>query len=128
MHRSKGWGRFMGTLLCAGFVMVAPGLALAQAPAASPPDARAILVGMAEFLAKTQAMSASVQGAYDAVQTSGLKVEWNVKGTVAVRRPDRLRAESEQSNGARGRNGLTAVEPKDAFLVRAREIGRLEFG
>ena len=67
MRRRLGWGRFMGALLCAAAVVAAPGLARAQAPAASPPDARAILVAMAELLAKTQRLSVSVQGGYDAV-------------------------------------------------------------
>ena len=112
MRRRTGWGRFMGALLCAAAVVAAPGLARAQAPAASPPDARAILLGMAEFLAKAQRMSVSVRGGYDAVQTSGLKVEWNVIGNVTLSRPDRLRAESEQSNGARS---LTVFDGKEIF-------------
>ena len=80
MRRTTGLGRFIGAFLCAAAVVAAPGLARAQAPAASPPDARAILLGMADLLAKTQRMSVNLQGSYDAVQASGPKVEWNMIG------------------------------------------------
>jgi hypothetical protein len=91
----------MGVLLCAASVMAAPGLARAQAATASPPDARAILQGMAELLGKTQRMSVTVQAGYDAVQASGHKLEWNEIRTVTVSRPDRLRMEAERSDGSR---------------------------
>ena len=112
MRRRTGWGRFMGALLSAVAVIAAPGLARAQTPGESPPNARAILLGMAEHLAKAQRMSVSVQAGYDAVQASGKKVEWNVIGDVALSRPDRLRVESEQSNGARS---LTVFDGKEIF-------------
>ena len=101
MRRTLGSGRFLGALLCAASVMAAPGLTRAQAPAASPPDARAILLGMAEFLGKTPRMSVTVQAGYDAVQASGHKLEWNELRTVTVSRPDRLRMEAERSDGSR---------------------------
>jgi hypothetical protein len=101
MRRRRGWKRFMGALLCAASVLAAPGLARAQVTAPGPPDARAILLGMAELLAKTPRMSVTVQGAYDAVQASGDKVEWNEIRRLTVSRPDRLRMESERSDGSR---------------------------
>jgi len=39
--------------------------------------------------------------AYDTVQASGDKVEWNEVRKLTLRPPDRLRPEAEQSNGAR---------------------------
>lgn len=110
MRMKTSWGRFIGAFLCAAAVVAAPGLARAQAPAAPAPDARAILLGMADLLAKTQRMSVSVEANYDAVQASGLKVEWNVLGNVSLSRPDRMRAEMEQSNGART---LTVFDGKE---------------
>jgi hypothetical protein len=97
----RTWGRSIGAFLCSASVLVAPGLARAQVTAAGPPDARAILLGMAELLSKTQRMSVTVQGAYDAVQASGDKVEWNEIRRVTVSRPNRLRMESERSDGSR---------------------------
>jgi hypothetical protein len=102
MRRIQGWTRFVGALLCAASVLAAPGLARAQGAAAAPPDARAILLGMADLLAKTPRMSVTVQAGYDAVQASGHKVEWNEIRTVTLGRPDRLRMESERSDGSRG--------------------------
>jgi hypothetical protein len=86
--------------LCAAFVLMA-GLAEAQAPAASPPDARALLITMADFLGKTQKLSVTVRASYDAVQASGQKVEWNEVRTLTLSRPDHLRMEAEKSNGVR---------------------------
>ena len=112
MRKQKVWSGRVGAFLCAVAMLAAPGIARAQASGESPPDARALLMRMFQFLAKTDRMSVSVQGAYDAVQTSGLKVEWNVRGMVTIRRPDRMRVESEQSNGARS---LTVLDGKEIF-------------
>jgi hypothetical protein len=81
--------------------IVSASFAHAQTPGAPPPDARALLLRMAEFLGKTQRMSVTVRGGYDAVQASGQKVEWNEIRTLVLSRPDRLRMESERSDGAR---------------------------
>jgi hypothetical protein len=101
MRSRTRWQRVMAALLCAASALMAPGLARAQVAVAAPPDARAILLGMAEFLAKTPRMSVTVQGGYDAVQASGHKVEWNEIRKLTVIRPDRLRMESERSDGSR---------------------------
>jgi hypothetical protein len=77
------------------------GLAQAQTPGGSPPDARALLLRMAEFLGKTQRLSVTAHASYDAVQASGQKIEWNEVRTLTLSRPDRLRMEAEKSNGAR---------------------------
>ena len=65
------------------------------------PDARAILLQMAELSSKTSRMSVVVHGAYDAVQQDGYKVEWNEARRITLSRPDRLRIDSERSDGAR---------------------------
>jgi hypothetical protein len=94
------WRRWLGAGLCAASVLLA-GLAEAQAPGGSPPDARALLLRMAELLGKTQRLSVTVHAAYDAVQASGQKIEWNEVRTLTLSRPDRLRMEAEKSNGGR---------------------------
>jgi hypothetical protein len=55
---------------------------------------------MADYLAKSPAWSVTVHTAYDAVQPDGYKVEWNEMRRVTLRRPDRLRVESDRSDGA----------------------------
>jgi hypothetical protein len=90
---------WFGLSLCAGLVLLAS-LVEGQASNASP-DARRLLLGMADFLGKTQRLSVTVQAAYDTVQASGQKIEWNEVRTLTLNRPDRLRMEAEKSNGAR---------------------------
>jgi hypothetical protein len=94
------WRGWLGAGLCAASVLLA-GPGEAQAPGGSPPDARALLLRMADLLGKTQRLSVTVHAAYDTVQASGQKVEWNEVRTLALSRPDRLRMEAEKSNGAR---------------------------
>jgi hypothetical protein len=100
MRAQTSWRGWLGAALCAAFVLTA-GFAEAQAPGGSPPDARALLIKMGELLGKTQRLSVTVRAAYDTVQPSGQKVEWNEIRTLILSRPDRLRMEAEKSNGAR---------------------------
>src|SRR6266478_9621937 len=125
--------RFAATTLCASVaVLTGAGAAYAQAepakkPAASAPkapavtesqtQARAILMRMAEFLAGTQSFSVSVRGDYDAVQTSGQKIEFGEIRTVTLSRPDRLRVEGQRSDGVKT---LTVFTGKEIVLIDAR--------
>jgi hypothetical protein len=92
--------RWLGTVLCVVLVCTA-GLTEAQAPGGSSPDARVLLLKMADLIAKTPRLSVSVRSSYDTVQSSGQKVEWNEVRTLTISRPDRLRIEAEKSNGTR---------------------------
>ena len=83
-------------------VLIAAGsLSLALAADEKEPNGRAVLMRMADYLAKSPAWSVTIHTAYDAVQLDGYKVEWNDIRTVTLRRPDRLRVESQRSDGAR---------------------------
>jgi hypothetical protein len=74
--------------------------ARAEAPAiVSPGEAKAILMGMAEFMAKTQTFSVGVSDSYDVYQQSGEKIEFDETREITVVRPDRVRVEVEESNG-----------------------------
>ena len=81
------------------FISVA-GLALAWTAGEPKPDARALLIRMAEFLAKSPNWCVTVHSSYDALQPDGYKVEWNDVNKVTLSRPDRLRVETERSDGA----------------------------
>lgn len=91
---------YLGTL-CGAAWLAAAGLAHAEPVAGNPPDAKAILMRMADFLSKAPRVSVTVHGAYDAVQPEGDKVEWNDLRKVTLSRPDRLRIDTERSDGAR---------------------------
>jgi hypothetical protein len=79
---------------------VPPAPSAAVPAAAEPqPDAHAILKRMAEFLGGTQRFTVNVRSGYDAVQKSGQKIEFGESRKITVNRPDRLRMESERSDG-----------------------------
>jgi hypothetical protein len=63
------------------------------------PDAKALLLRMAEFLGKTKAFSVNIDAVYDVMQASGQKIEFGEVRRVLIDRPDRLRVQSEMSNG-----------------------------
>lgn len=89
----------------------------APVPAADPQrDAQAILKRMAEFVAGTKSFSVSVLGGYDAVQTSGQKIEFGESRKVTLARPDRLRVEGERSDGAKT---VTVFNGKEIVLIDA---------
>lgn len=86
-------------LFCATLLLTMS--SLAQAAVSEPPDARDIMMRMAEYLSKAPGMTVTVHASYDALQPEGYKVEWNDIRKVTLRRPDRLRIDSERSDGSR---------------------------
>lgn len=92
---------------CAAAGLLGAGLAIALcAPsaqaaetAAAGPDARAIVMNMAQYLAGLQEFRTELNCGYDSVQASGKKIEFMEKRVVTVDRPGRLRVELEQSDG-----------------------------
>jgi hypothetical protein len=77
-------------------------------------QASAILRRMAEFLGAAQRFSVNVSAGYDAVQTSGEKIEFGETRKITLRRPDRLRVEGERSDGAKM---LTVFTGKEIMLA-----------
>ncbi|WP_250491525.1 DUF2092 domain-containing protein, partial [Caballeronia sp. INML2] len=84
--------------------------ARAEAETASQAQARAILMRTAEFLGGTPSFRVGVRSGYDAVQLSGQKIEFGEYRTVTLSRPDRMRVESERSDGAKTLVVLTGKE------------------
>jgi len=73
-------------------------------------QARAILTRMAEYLAGTQAFSVSMRGGYDAVQKSGQKIEFGETRKLVVSRPERMRVDTEESDGDKSLTVFTGKE------------------
>ena len=94
----------------------APAAKAAPAAALAPSQVQAneILMRMAEFLKNAQRFSVNVRGNYDAVQTSGQKIEFGEARKVTLSRPDRLRVEGERSDGAKM---LTVFTGKEIVLI-----------
>jgi hypothetical protein len=91
-------GALCGVACMAAVVLPKTGAAVGEPP----PDAKAILMRMADFLSKSPQLSVTIHSSYDAMQPEGDKVEWNDVRKVTLSRPDRLRVETERSDGARG--------------------------
>jgi hypothetical protein len=125
--RQRGW--------IAGACFLSVSLVVAKVPLDKPSGgekqatARAILTRMAEYLSKTPHMSVTVHAAYDAVQQSGYKVEWNEIRKVTLRRPDQLRIDAERSDGARsmilfdGKNITTFDESRQVYAQASQPGG-----
>jgi hypothetical protein len=95
----------MAALAAASLVQGGQPASTTGAAATAAPDARTqawnILWRMAQYLGSAPAFSVSVVSSYDAVQESGQKIEFGERRKVVVNRPDRLRVETEHSNGGR---------------------------
>jgi hypothetical protein len=119
--------RFRSTALLAAALAAAAGTAAAQqakgtatgpvqqvpAPAAvteSQKHAQAILQGMAEFLATAPRFSVSINSDYDVVQASGAKIEFGERRRLVLQRPDKLRVETERSDGSQTAAVFTGKE------------------
>lgn len=81
-------------------------------------EATALLKQMADFIAKMQRFSVTMRIDYDVVQESGQKIEFGEIRKVTIRRPDRLRAEVERSDGDQG---LVVFDGKDIAVFNAEE-------
>jgi hypothetical protein len=91
-----------GLCLAVSLLLLGPWAAAAQQAADSAPpgvDARAILNSTAAFLSKAAQFSVTIRAGYDAVQTSGQKIEFGEIRKVTLRRPDQFRSEVERSDG-----------------------------
>ena len=90
----------MAVILMLGATQV---LAAADAPATTAaeqdPEAKAILMKMAVFISKVPAFSVTLRSAYDAIQEDGQYVEFGERRHILLQRPDRLRVETERSDG-----------------------------
>jgi hypothetical protein len=88
----------------------AEGAPAPQAPTESQVRAREILMQMARYLSTLPAFSVTAESSYDVVQASGQKIEFGEWRKVVVQRPDRLRADTERSDGARTMAVFTGSE------------------
>jgi len=125
------------TALCIGQVgnaqaASATATSAAVTPAvATPAETKAILMRMAEFVAKAQSFSVDVRSSYDAYQKSGQKIEFSQVRKITVVRPDRLRAEVEDSNGDKrlvifdGKE-ITVASPVQKLYAQAPKPGTLD--
>lgn len=88
--------------------------AASSAPAAPQTDSQAraqqIMQRMAAFLAGAPRFSVNVASNYDVLQASGQKIEFGERRSLVVQRPDRLRVDTERSDGAHTSAVFTGAE------------------
>jgi hypothetical protein len=113
----------------------APALAATKTPAATSakqdPEAKAILLKMADFLAQAPAFSVTIRSGYDAIQSNGERIEFGAKRRILLQRPDRLRVDVERSDGDRGLvlfdgKGITAFKADDNAYARMEKSGTVD--
>jgi hypothetical protein len=112
-----------------------PVLATAAAPATTSaeqdPEAKAILMKMAEFIAKAPTFSVTLNSNYDSIQEDGQYIEFGEKRNILLQRPDRMRVETQRSDGERGLllfNGkeITAFKANDNVYARVEKPGSVD--
>ncbi len=90
----------LATLLgCAENPTVAPSQLSAQPgeAVAEPVEAKAVLMRMAEYLAKTPQYTVNISDDYDTVQASGQKIQFSEHRKLTMSRPNGLKVEHEQN-------------------------------
>ena len=103
------------------------------APEASAQDraARALLVDMADFMARAPAMSVTMRSDYDAIQENGQRIQFGERRRLLMQRPDKLRVDVERSDGERGTvvfdgRWITAFKPAENVYARVEKPGTLD--
>lgn len=94
-------------------------------------DARTLLNKTADFLSQSQQFSVTIRAGYDAVQTSGQKIEFGEIRKVTLKRPDRFRSDVERSDGEKGLvifdgKDITVFSEKDKVFAKASRPGDLD--
>jgi hypothetical protein len=124
-------------LLAAVIVAVAVGQARAADPTPAPEvsardqAARALLLGMADFMARAPAMSVTMRSDYDAIQADGQRIQFGERRRILMQRPDKLRVDVERSDGERGMvvfdgRWITAFKPAENVFARVEKPGTLD--
>jgi hypothetical protein len=98
---------------------------------ADPAQANALLLRMAEHLAKAQQFTVSINAGFDVVQASGQKIEFGEARRIFLSRPDHLRVDMERSNGERQQvffdgKDLTIFHPKENILAKLAKAGSVD--
>lgn len=124
----------LSILIIAGLVWVGAVFAAAnedEDDSSIDPQAMTVLMKMADFLAKAKSFSVTVDGAYDAVQEDGRKLEYGGIRKVLIDRPNRMRQDIEQRDGNKALfifNGkeIYAFNAKNNVYGSAEKPGNIE--
>jgi hypothetical protein len=103
----------------------------ATAASAQDPAARALLLEMANFIARAPGLRVTMRSEYDAIQADGQRIEFGERRQILVQRPDKFRVEVERSDGERGTvvfdgRWITAFKPSENVYARVEKAGNLD--
>jgi hypothetical protein len=95
------------------------------------PAARALLLGMANFIAQAPGLSVTIRSGYDAIQADGQRIEFGERRKIIMQRPDKLRVEVERSDGERGGvvfdgRWITAFNARENVYARVEKVASLD--
>jgi hypothetical protein len=95
------------------------------------PAARALLLGMANFIAQAPGLSVTMRSGYDAIQADGQRIEFGERRKILMQRPNKLRVEVERSDGERGGvtfdgRWITAFNARENVYARAEKVASLD--
>jgi hypothetical protein len=123
-------------LLAVGLIAAAvPARGAEQAPAtsapASDPEARSLLLGMANFMAQAPGLSVTMRSGYDAIQEDGQRIEFGERRKIVLQRPDKFRVDVERSDGERGMlvydgRWITAYNARENAYARVERAGTVD--
>lgn len=93
--------------------------------------AKNLLLKMAKVLAEAPTFSVTVRSGYDAIQADGQRIEFGEKRRILMQRPDRVRVETERSDGDRGLivfdgKTITAFKADDNIYARVEQSGTVD--
>lgn len=101
-----------------------------QVPAQDP-AARALVLGMAEYLARAPGMQVTVRSGYDAIQADGQRIEFLEQRRIVLARPDKFRVDVERGDGERGGfvfdgRSITVFNKTDNVYARVEKQGTVD--
>lgn len=103
----------------------------AVATPAQDPDPRALLLGMAKFMAGAPGLRVTMRSGYDAIQSDGERVEFGERRQIVLARPGGLRVDVERSDGERGSvvfdgKWITAYNATENVYARVEKAGTVD--
>jgi len=103
----------------------------ATAASAQDPDAKALLLTMADFMARAPGLRVTMRSSYDAIQADSQRIEFGERRQILMQRPDKLRVEVERSDGERGYvvfdgRWITAFNATENVYARVQKPGSLD--
>jgi hypothetical protein len=89
------------------------------------------LLNMANFIAGAPGLRVTMRSGYDAIQADGQRIEFGERRQILMQRPDKLRVETERSDGERGGvvfdgRWITAFNASENVYARVEKAGSLD--